>query len=115
MTSLAAMRILVLEDETIIAMTLEDSLLDAKAVPLVAGTLEQARAILAEAPVDAAVLDVNVHGRPSYDIARALSAEGTRFVFATGYGDTVIPLDLAHIQTITKPYDMQVLTRALGR
>jgi DNA-binding response OmpR family regulator len=116
MSQLSGMRILVVEDEPIIAMTLEDSLIELGAEPIVAGTLEQARTALAGAePIDAAVLDVNVHGEPSYEIARELSARGTRFVFATGYGDMVIPLDLAHIQTITKPYDMALLTQSLAR
>lgn len=116
MSSVAGLRILVVEDEAIIAMTLEDALMDAGAEPVMADTLDRAFAVLTQdEQIDAAVLDVNVHGRQSYDLARQLSARSTPFVFATGYGDTVIPLDLAHIETVTKPYDPKVIARALGR
>jgi DNA-binding response OmpR family regulator len=114
MTGLRGLRILVVEDETIIAMALEDGLIEAGAFPLVAGSIERAQAVIAEnAPFDAAVLDVNLHGRQSYDIARTLREQGVPFVFASGYGHIVIPDDLAHVATITKPYDMASVTAAI--
>jgi DNA-binding response OmpR family regulator len=109
---LAGLNVLVLEDEPIIAMALEDHLDEAGACPLVAGSIDEARRILAERQVDAAVLDINVHGLKSYPVAEALSALGVPYVFASGYGDTVHERAFVGIPTVTKPYDIAVIRRA---
>lgn len=116
MTSLEGLVILVVEDEAIIAMSLEDGLSDAGARPVVAATLDQADAVLAAGTaLDGAVLDVNIHGRRSFDLARSLAERGIPFVFATGYGDAELPDDLAHIPAHTKPYNVDLIRQALGR
>jgi CheY-like chemotaxis protein len=112
--SLHGLSILVLEDEAIIAMALEDSLMAAGAEPLSVSTIEQAFEMIRSGPsIDAAILDVNIHGRSSYDVARLLEERDIRFVFASGYGQTAAPPDLAHILVFTKPYDVQAIGSAL--
>ncbi|MXO74032.1 response regulator [Altererythrobacter aerius] len=106
--------ILVLEDEAIIAMVLEDALLDSGANAIMVDSLEKAEAlILSGRALDAAVLDVNVHGGQSYDVARLLLARGVPFIFASGYGNAIVPPDLAHIRSITKPYVLEDIADAL--
>ena len=111
--SLVGLKVFVLEDEPLIAMALEELLEDEGAHPAVAGSLEQADQMLAEDAFDAAILDINVHGRKSYEVARALLARGVPFVFASGYGDTLNPEEFAHIPTVTKPYNLAEIIRAL--
>lgn len=111
--SLAGLRILVLEDEPIIAMALEELLEEEGAQPLVAGSLDQADEALAAGVFDGAILDINVHGQKSYPIARELMHRAVPFVFASGYGDTVHPDEFAHVPNVAKPYDLATLARAL--
>jgi CheY-like chemotaxis protein len=113
--SLAALRILVLEDEPIIAMALEELLEDDGAQPVVVATLAQAFEAIEGEPFDAAILDINVHGEKSYPVGERLLEEGVPFVFASGYGDTLGPPGLAHVPTVTKPYNSSEIAAAIGQ
>ncbi len=83
-------RILLVEDESLVAMEMEESLrrLGCEVIGP-AETFEEAqRLVLAEmGRIDAAVLDVNLAGRPSFPLADLLTGRGVPVVFATGYGD----------------------------
>ncbi|GGD92279.1 response regulator [Tsuneonella deserti] len=107
--------ILVLEDEPIIAMALEDHLDIAGAIPVVAATLAQAHEALAEQPLDAAILDVNVHGEKSFPVAESLNSKGIPFVFASGYGDNLHEAAFAKVPTVTKPYNLEAIRQAFSR
>src|ERR1700692_3817867 len=85
-SSFAGRRILVVEDEMIVAWLLEDMLADLGcAVVGPAVSINQALAMIDAEAIDAAVLDVNLNGQVSYPIADALAARGVPFVFSTGY------------------------------
>lgn len=112
---LAGKTILVLEDEPIIAMALEDHLQFAGAVPVVAATLAQAHEAVAQQRLDAAILDVNVHGEKSYPVAESLRSQGIPFVFASGYGDTLHGEEFAEAPTVTKPYNLDGIRAAFAR
>ena len=109
-----ALRVLVVEDEAMVAMMLEDMLDDlgcqvvGPAASLAAG-LELARS----APLDAAVLDVNLAGEKVFPIADALSERGVPFVFATGYGRAGLREKDTARPVVQKPYSTQDLTRTL--
>lgn len=96
-------RILVVEDEFIVAAMLCDTLEDAGALPVgpVGRVGEALDAVVAEA-VDAAVLDWNLCGEPSIPVAEALAARGIPFVIATGYGSVEAPFHDRPI--LGKPY-----------
>jgi len=80
-------KILIVEDEMIIAMMLEEMLDDLGCtVAGLATKPEEALAIIETEPMDAAILDVNLNGAHSFDIAAALDARGVPFMFSTGYG-----------------------------
>ena len=111
---MAGLRILILEDEPIIAMAIEDALQDAGVDPVIASTLERADALIAEAAFDAAVLDVNIHGRQSYGLAARLLESGVPFVFASGYGGSTHPPEFADIPTVGKPYEIAAIAEALS-
>lgn len=111
--NLDGLTILVLEDEPIIAMALEEQLEDTGAKPVVVGSLELAHEALADGTFDAAILDINVHGGKSYPVAHRLVELGVPFVFASGYGDTLNPQEFSGVPTVTKPYDIGALSRAI--
>ena len=80
--------VLVLEDEPIVAFMVEDMLVELGARKVIATSrVTEAIAVLAFEKVDAAVLDVNVHGQESYGVADRLTELSVPYIFATGYGD----------------------------
>ena len=80
-------RILLVEDEALIAMDTEDALVDAGyAVVGPADRLDTALALARAAPIDAAVLDVNLAGSMVWPVATALQQRGIPYVLLTGFG-----------------------------
>lgn len=67
-----------------------------------------------ERDIDAAVLDVNLHGLRSYPAADALGARGIPFVFVTGYGDRDLRELYPGCPVIPKPYKDIDLIAALA-
>lgn len=111
MTAINNQRVLVLEDEFLIALDLVDLLEDLGAeVVGPAHRNEKALELLADSHVDAAVLDVNVNGERSDVVAQELRRLSIPFIFATGYGDETL---LEGIRVIRKPYRQTELERAL--
>jgi PAS domain S-box-containing protein len=82
-------RVLLVEDETIVALEFETTLrrLGYQVVGPAATLREALRLIETEERIDAAVLDINLAGSPSYPAAERLSERGVPVVFATGYGE----------------------------
>ena len=107
--------ILILEDEPIIGLALEDMLIGKGATVVHASRMEEAHEALAKSEIDAAILDVNVHGRTSYPVASSLAELTIPFIFATGYGDGSHPPEFRAVPTIAKPYSAAELEAALTR
>lgn len=105
--------VLIVEDEPIVALALEDLIEDAGGRPLYAERIEEAFAIIAGHPVELAILDINVHGHRSYPLAKMLSELGIPFIFATGYGDALHPLEFEATPTIVTPYSLADIERAI--
>lgn len=112
--SLKGSNILLVEDEMLVAMLLESAFEHEGCNVICAGFVEQATLLATERAIDAAVLDVNLHGKRSYPVADALSARGIPFVFATGYGDVDLKTLFPDIPTIAKPYDPDDVVSALS-
>jgi len=92
MTDLAGKRILVVEDEALVAMMLEDLLADLGCeVVGPAMRLDEGLALARLNGLDAAVLDINLGGERSYPIADLLDARGVPIAFVTGYGHSGRP------------------------
>lgn len=111
-----ARRILVVEDEALVAMLVEDALEDAGfgVIGPVRSVAQALEALEAELP-DAAVLDLNLAGENSVAVADALVARGIPFVVATGYGAAGLPATHRDALVLPKPYDPADLTALLGR
>jgi CheY-like chemotaxis protein len=91
--ALQGKRILVVEDEAIVAMLLEDVLLDAGArivgpAVSIGDALELIETVMADGGLSAAVLDIDLDGKVVTPVADRLAALGVPFLFATGYGES---------------------------
>ena len=107
-------RVIVVEDEMMIAMLLEDMLTDlGHTVVGVAGRLDSALDLAREADADMAILDVNLSGEASFPVAKVLAERGLPFMFATGYGALGLEAPFQHILTLKKPFELKDLSRAL--
>ena len=111
-----ARKVLVVEDEALVAMLVEDALLDAGfGVIGPAATVEEAMALLARERPDAVVLDLNLAGETSTPVADVLAERGIPYVIATGYGASGLPAGHQDAMVLAKPYDPAELTSMLGR
>jgi DNA-binding response OmpR family regulator len=82
-----AARILVVEDEMLVAMVLEDQLTEAGCeVVGPAFSVEHAMRLGESEPLDGAVLDINLAGEKVYPVADLLAARNVPFVYVTGFG-----------------------------
>ena len=109
--------VLMVEDNIVLAMDMVESLtrLGAETVET-AASVEEALRLVHRGGFDFAVLDMNLRGVVSFDIAQALIERGVRFVFVTGYGSSMdVPATLAHVPVLTKPVDDGTLSTSLGR
>lgn len=108
-------RILVVEDEALVAMLLETMLEDMGFQPIgPVGDIDTAMEVLADdAMLDGALLDVNVAGREVFPVAALLKAKGVPFVFSTGYGEGGLPEDWRGHPTIQKPFTEDAVRDAL--
>jgi CheY-like chemotaxis protein len=98
-------RVLVIEDEMLVAMLVED-ILDELGLEVagVCGHLDEALKLAASETVDFVILDVNLDGKRSFPVADILRARNIPFVFATGYGPKALEAEYAGAATISKPF-----------
>jgi CheY-like chemotaxis protein len=109
-------RILLVEDEAVIAFAVEDMLLDLGCeVVGPAFHLEDAIGLASTAPIDAAILDVNLNNQRSYAVADELKRRGIPFLFATGYAEGGVNWDGMEVDVLPKPYRKEQIAAALGR
>jgi len=109
----SAERILVIEDESLIALEMADEV--AELGYHVVGpvcTMSEARHLAATAPIDGALLDLNLNGVLTHEIADILSRRKIPFVFITGYSErpasACVKIDVLH-----KPYARIELAQAI--
>lgn len=115
---LSGLRVLLVEDEAIVAMLIEEMLSDLGCVVVeVAGTVSRGLALAADKDlrIDGAVLDVNLGGEAVYPVAEALIAKGVPFIFSTGYSTAGVQARYADVPVLAKPYEMSALKRQLVR
>jgi chemotaxis family two-component system sensor kinase Cph1 len=109
------LRILVVEDSFLLVMTLTTMLADLGWVIVGPATRKaEALALARSEPVDAALLDVNLDGETSWDVAAELTSRGIPFVFSTGYDvGSVLPDEFAGSAIVAKPYVRQQVEQRL--
>jgi CheY-like chemotaxis protein len=112
---LAGRRVLVVEDEMMILMTIEDMLGDLGCVVTAAATVDQALAFVDAQAFDVAMLDVNLNGNKSYPVADSLTARGVPFLFSTGYSDHGMREGYRDRPVLRKPFKYEQLVEILRR
>ncbi len=109
-----AMRILIVEDEPLIAFEVEQTLTDAGfEIVGVAARVEEALAMIDDGALDAAVLDANLNRVSAAPIAVALTARGLPFVVTTGYTREQLPDGFKAGALIEKPCLPEQIIEAL--
>ena len=108
-------KVLVVEDEMMIAMLIED-MLDEFGCKLVgpATNVPRALELIGKETVDVAVLDLNLDGKDTYAIADALRQKNVPFIFATGYGSTGMRPEYGDRPVLQKPFQAKDLETALA-
>lgn len=109
-----AKRILVIEDEMMVAMGLELALADA-GYDIVGpfGRMDQAMDAARNGQMDLALLDVNVRGEAIFPVAEILAARGIPFAFLTGYGREMLPIGFKAGRVLSKPFQSGTLLAAV--
>lgn len=112
---LAGRRVMVVEDELLIAMLIEDTLMDEGCAIVGPYTnLAAAMAAATTATVDLALLDVNLRGEKVYPVGDLLEARGIPFLLLSGYGPDAVPANRSHWKAISKPFEIgELITRLI--
>jgi DNA-binding NtrC family response regulator len=112
---LKGLRVFVVEDESMVSMLIEDMLMEIGCeVVGTAAHLNDALTQLAEVPVDAVVLDVNLGGTHTEAVAELLTGRSIPFVAATGYGTASLPQVFKSAPAVQKPFQQRELEAALS-
>jgi CheY-like chemotaxis protein len=108
-------RILVVEDEYLVAMSLAEALQDAGSIVLgpVPSVDKAIKKIESEPHIDGAVVDVNLGGMLAYPVADLLIAKKIPFVFTSGYEDNLLRERYSQVKNCPKPYLFQAMEEAL--
>jgi two-component sensor histidine kinase/CheY-like chemotaxis protein len=107
-SSMNGKRILLIEDEALVAMEIESDLLAEGCIVVgPAGNIVSAQRLIEEAEFDAALVDANLAGRPVDELAAALTRKGVPFAFATGYGRDGLPREFQDAIVLTKPFSRE--------
>lgn len=114
MNDVVGLRLLVVEDEMLIAMTIEDALTDLGCVVIgPASSVTKAMDLLKGENIDGAILDLNLKGEQALPVAQALHERGTPFFFLTGYGSTGVSEATFNAPTLPKPFDPAALEQLI--
>jgi DNA-binding response OmpR family regulator len=108
-------RILIVEDEYFLADDLSQTLSEEGAEIIGPfASVDEALIIAREAPIDAAVLDVNLRGDMVFPVADALRERGIPFIFATGYDEATLPARFVDTPRVEKPFKGDRIAAILG-
>ena len=108
-------RVLILEDEPLIAMDLSMAFEDCAIAAVTAVTCAEASTALAEQAIDGAVLDVNLGQETSVPLAKELRRLGIPFIAVSGYSATQLPDEFEGVPLIGKPMNFNILFDQLGK
>jgi CheY-like chemotaxis protein len=114
-TAASSLEILVVEDESMVAMMIEDMLEDlGHKVIATSGRMPEASKLVSDSIADLAILDVNLNGEETYPLADSLAARQIPFIFATGYGASGIKPEWSGVPVLQKPFQSRELAQAIN-
>jgi CheY-like chemotaxis protein len=113
--TLSGRHILVVEDDYVLAMDMHLTLQEAGAVVIgPVGTVRDALRLAENEDIDAAVLDIDLHGELVYAVAERLQDRGVPFVFTTGFEGDILPRRFARATRHQKPVSTEAVVNALA-
>jgi CheY-like chemotaxis protein len=113
---LAGRRLIVIEDEPLVALDIVDTLKEAGAEVFgPVGNAADALLLIDETVLDGALLDGNLHGKPVGDIAAALLRRKVPFLFVTGYGRDALPEGFGNVGILSKPFSREHMLKAVAQ
>jgi CheY-like chemotaxis protein len=113
--NLRGRHILVVEDDYILAMDMRLTLEDVGAeVVGPVGTVRDALRMAETEDIDAAVLDINLHGEFVFSVAERLQDRGVPFAFTTGYEGDILPERFCATPRHQKPVSAEAVVNALA-
>jgi DNA-binding response OmpR family regulator len=108
-------RVLIVEDEPMIALNLEDVLIDAGfRIAGVVGQLEKALVLIESGACDAAIVDANLDGVSAVPVANALATRGLPFIVLSGYSQEQMQGQFAEALFLQKPCRPELLIQTLN-
>ena len=116
--ALSGVKVLLVEDETLVAMLLEDMVADLGGTVIAsASRVGRALEVLNDpaTTIDVAILDVNLGGEDAFPVAGALAERGVPFAFSTGYGNAGLPDPWRSRPTLQKPFTQDQVAQVLSR
>jgi len=110
---LAGKRVLIVEDEQMLAKYLADAMVaeGAEVIGPVA-TVNAALDVIANTPLDGVTLDLKLAGEMTFRVSDALAARNVPFIFLTGYGAADVPTRHANVSRVKKPVTPGIVCRA---
>jgi DNA-binding NtrC family response regulator len=113
-TETSRRRVLIIEDEGMVAMLLEDMLVDlGHEVVAIVGRMDRAKQLISETSADVVLLDVNLNGQQTYALAGELASRGIPFIFSTGYGSAGLKEEWKGMPVLQKPFQARDLERVM--
>jgi Response regulator containing CheY-like receiver, AAA-type ATPase, and DNA-binding domains len=113
MSSPKTRRVLIVEDDPVVAMVVEDTLRGMGLETLVNLSLLDALTELETTDIDAALIDMSLRGESAYPIVRSLIAGGTPFVVMSGENHPELIAEFPQIRIVLKPLSMQALKQLI--
>lgn len=112
--SILGARVLVVEDEQLIALDIDQICTDSGATSVtIVSTIEDALAV-DPATFDIAVLDRSLAGKSTVNVARRLQASGVPFIFSSGWSDDAELAEFPKAPLVQKPYSTKALLEAMA-
>ena len=109
-TELAANKVMLVEDDFLVAMMMKEMLTELGLVVLGPfGTAAEAITAAQEGEFDVAVLDINLRGEPVYPVAELLIDRGVPLIFVSGYGPEGVDKRFANVPILQKPVELRTL------
>lgn len=113
---MSELRVLIVEDEAVIAMALEMFLEELGArVVATAGNIQDALNKATTEEFDLAFLDINLNGQKAHVLPGVLERRHKPFAFVTGYGEQGVLEAHADAPVVTKPFSRASISAALDK
>jgi CheY-like chemotaxis protein len=112
--SLQGKRILVIEDELLLALCVGQAL-EEKGCKVIgpATSVRQGLNLVEKTTVNGAILDINLNGELVYPVAKALMGRNIPFLFTTGYNSLDVPSSFRSVPRLDKPVEPGLLIQVL--